>query len=187
MSDNILNDRRNSLEEAFFAKHNRELQKRLHEKVQRENAVAELREASTIEDEEVLGELVELGIGADTLAALGLVPLVQVAWADGHMDAGEKEALLRAAAESGIESSSPAYELLAGWLEEAPGAAMMAAWKDYVAALTASCSASSKAALEKETLGRAQAVAEAAGGFVGLGKVSGAEKNVLLELAEAFS
>ena len=87
MSSNILNDRRNSLEEAFFAKHNRDLQKRLHEKVERENAIAQLRSASTIDDEKILGELVELGISGDTFAALGLVPLVQVAWPPAHFSA----------------------------------------------------------------------------------------------------
>ena len=187
MSDShVLHDRANGLEAAFFAKHNHELAVRLKEKVALESAVKGLSEATGVDEQETLEELVRLGVTAQSLLALSLVPLVQVAWADGHVDAGEREALLKAADSAGIEPSTPAYELLEGWLGEAPGEAMVKAWEDYVQALCASSSAGSKEALRAVTMDRAEGVAKAAGGFLGLGSVSASERKVLNRLAKAF-
>jgi hypothetical protein len=41
--------------------------------------------------------------------------------------------------------------------------------------------------LKSSSLGRARAVAEAAGGFLGLGSISAAEKKMLDQLERAFS
>ena len=40
--------------------------------------------------------------------------------------------------------------------------------------------------MKREVLGRAQRVAEATGGILGIGKVSAAEQRVLDEIAKAF-
>ena len=52
----------------------------------------------------LVARLVEIGIRSDTLAALCLIPLVEVAWADGRLDPPEREALLAAAAAEYYES-----------------------------------------------------------------------------------
>ena len=187
MSTHILDQRRRGLEEAFFVKHNRELLQRLQEKVASETAIEELKAASGVEDEALLGELVELGISSETLAALGLVPLVQVAWADGRMDRGERKAILGGAAAAGAEPGSPSYALLEGWLDAKPGSEMLSAWADYIGGLTAVCSEGSMAALKEVTLRRAERVAEAAGGVLGVRRISGSERAVLSRIAEAFS
>ena len=187
MAEHLLEDRRIALEEAFFVKHNRELLERLQEKAVRETAIEKLKAASGIEDESLLNELVDLGVSAETLAALGLVPLVQVAWADGHMDPAEKQALLRASQAAGIEPGSPAFDVFEGWLDQAPGSEMLSAWSDYVAGLAAVCSQGSMEALEAVTLRRAERVAEAAGGVLGIHRVSGSEREVLSRIADAFA
>ena len=187
MSDQqFLHDRKNGLEEAFFVKHNRELLERLQQKVALESSVELLAEATGIDDESMLTEMVELGISAQTVAALGLVPLVLVAWADGRIQSAERDALLEAASAAGIEAGSESFELLAGWLEEKPDDAMVQAWEDYVRALSATASEGSRAALRAVTLGRAEAVAQAAGGLLGVGRVSSSERQVLDRLAAAF-
>ncbi len=187
MAEHQLEDRRIALEEAFFVKHNRELLERLQEKAVRETAIEKLKAASGIEDESLLNELVDLGVSAETLAALGLIPLVQVAWADGHMDPAEKQALLRASQAAGIEPGSPAFDVLEGWLDQAPGSEMLSAWSDYVAGLAAVCSEGSMEALEAVTLRRAERVADAAGGVLGIHRVSGSEREVLSRIADAFA
>ena len=187
MSEHLLEDRRIALEEAFFVKHNRELLERLHQKAVRETAIEALKAASGIEDENLLNELADLGVSAETLAALGLVPLVQVAWADGHMDPAEKQALLQASEAAGVEPGSPAFDVLEGWLDQAPGSEMLGAWSDYVTGLAAVCSKGSMEALETVTLRRAERVAEAAGGVLGVRRVSGSEREVLSRIAEAFA
>jgi hypothetical protein len=187
VSHHILEERRRGLEEAFFAKHNRELLQRLREKAASETAIEDLKAASGVDDEALLGELVELGISSETLAALGLVPLVQVAWADGRMDAAESAAILEGAAAVGAEPGSPSYALLEGWLAEEPGSEMLSAWSQYVAGLGAVCSKGSMDALKAVTLRRAERVAEAAGGVLGVHRVSGSEREVLSQIAEAFA
>ena len=64
---------------------------------------------------------------------------------------------------------------------------MHEAWAAYVEALRGILNDAARQALREETLEQSQAVAEAAGGFLGLGsRVSDAEKRVLEEISSAF-
>ncbi len=185
MSDEILGDRRKALEESFFAKESDKLRKALQEKEEAKNKKDALSAASGITDDAVLEQLVALDIRSDTLAALSLVPLVEVAWADGTMDDSERSAILSAAKDAGLSGESAA--LLDGWLATRPSYKVLSAWKDYVSALASTMDAAAKDKLKQELLGRARAVAESAGGFLGIGKISSEEEDKLEELARAFS
>jgi hypothetical protein len=186
VSDKILDERRKSLEESFFAKHNRELLDKLRAKTDAAARREQLVAVSGIRNEALLDELVGLGLDAESLAALGLVPLLQVAWADGKVQQRERDALLEAAQKSGVKPGSTAYELLMGWLDREPDPRLFQAWKDYVRALRGAVSEDSILALRTEVLARANAVARAAGGILGVGSVWGTEKGVLAELEAAF-
>ncbi|HSG66368.1 MAG TPA: hypothetical protein VLD39_15270, partial [Gammaproteobacteria bacterium] len=135
MSEDLLGSRRKALEESFFAKENERLRQALQQKESMQTRKEALAQASGIKDKTVLEELLKLDIGADTLAALTLVPLVEVAWADGSMDDKERGAILAAAEQSGLHKDSPSYGLLQGWLRTRPEARMLIVWKDYVASL----------------------------------------------------
>ena len=187
VSDQILAQRKKGLEESFFANHNRELLERLRQKVDSENRRESLTQTSGIQNESVVEELVGLGLGSETLAALGLVPLLRVAWADGAVQEGERVALLEAAAKAGVDPGSDAFELFEGWLTQRPSEELFEAWRDYVGALGEACSEGSRLALKAEVLGRAETVARSAGGLLGIGSIAGGEKTVLDELADAFS
>lgn len=188
MSNEFLGDRRVALEEAFFAKQDVELRRRLRDKDQAQRNREALSATSGITDAAVLDRLVALNIGSDTLAALSLVPLVAVAWADGSVDDKERNAAFAEAAQMGVGSKDIGHQLFKQWLAEPPPPALVAAWKDYIAGLSAQMSAESRSAFRKELLARARAVAEAAGGVLGLvGRVSPAEERVLKELERAFS
>ena len=77
----------------------------------------------------------------------------------------------------------PAPKLFERWLAAPPAAALLAVWKDYIGALSVWLNPEDRRALKTELLGRARAVAEAAGGFLGIvGRVSPPEANVLNEL-----
>ncbi len=188
MSDDMLGSRRKALEESFFAKENERLRRALKQKESMQAKKEALAQACGIKDDAVLEELLNLDIGADTLAALTLVPLVEVAWADGSMDDRERGAILAAAEQSGLHKDSPSYGLLQAWLRAQPQAKLLIVWKDYVASLSRALGDDAKAKLREDILGRARSVAEAAGGFLGLGsKVSSAEQAKLRELEKAFS
>lgn len=178
----FLKDRRRALEEEFFARYNRKLIDELRQKQKREA----LSSVSGINDQAVLDRILALDIDHETFAALTLIPLVEVAWADGKMDAKERTATLRAAGEVGIDTDSPAYALLDSLLESRPSLELMRTWKAYVHELCSDMPPNERDELKENVLGRARAVAEAAGGFLGSSKIADAERAILEELEEAF-
>jgi uncharacterized tellurite resistance protein B-like protein len=177
-----------ALEDAFFAERDRVKLARFKADLARQAQLAELAAASGVGDDDVLAQLHDLDIGADTFVALALVPLVEVAWADGTLDEKERAAVRKAAAEEGVHEGEPAHALLDGWLAERPGPELHAAWYEYVRALLDRLSPEAAAKLQEGLLGRARRVAEAAGGFLGLmSRVSPSEQQVLDDLRAAFA
>jgi hypothetical protein len=83
---------------------------------------------------------------------------------------------------------SPAGQLIQSWLASTPPASLLQAWRAYMADLYKQLSAADRASLRDSVLNRARAVAEAAGGFLGLGtKISPAEEEVLRTLEGVFA
>ncbi len=183
MDQEFLGDRRKALEESFFNKENEKLRKALKEKEAVKAKEHALSEVSGIEDETVLRHLVALNIGADTLTALTMVPLVQVAWADDDVDEKERAAILEAAEQVGVHKGSPSADLLKEWLKFKPDREILKVWKEYVAAMSATLPAEESKKLRSALLTLSRTVAEASGGVLGFGsKVSKAEREVLDEL-----
>ena len=187
MADEVLGDRRKALEEQFFTKHNEELRRQLRESQQKQASQEALARVAGVAHPEVLDRLVELGIGPETWAALEIVPLVEVAWANAQVEAKERSAVLAAAEANGIAAGSPSHQLLEDWLTHRPDGRLLGAWGEYIVGLCANLDPGQKEALRDEILGRARTVAEAAGGFLGLGnKISREEEIVLQQLAKPF-
>ncbi len=187
MSD-ALADRRIELEETFFAKQNQELVAKLKAEKQKALDKAGIQEITGIKNDEVLEKLLSLKMDRQTVAALSLFPLIQVAWADGAVDTKEQEAVLSAAAASGLLKGSSAHTLLETWLKLKPPAALENAWANYVKALVEGMKPDDKTLLKSELLGKARAVAEASGGILGMGsKISKAESDALRKLEAAFN
>lgn len=187
MADDFLGDRKKALEESFFAKENSRLLERIRADSETKTAVEGLKDISGITDEEVLTHLAEMRITPDTWTAISLVPLVEVAWADGKVDDKERKAVMSAAEANGVLPSSPSYELLESWLVRRPDGRLLDAWGEYIVELCATFGSAEKAAVKEKILGRAREVAQATGGFLGLGsKIAPEEEVVLHELAKAF-
>ena len=185
MSSDFLNERKNALENQFFARQEQEALEKLRQKNAGKARHQALKDASGISDDGVIAALDTAGIGPETLAALSLVPLVAVAWADGKLDDGEREAIERAASEAQI--AGPAQTMLQSWLAEAPEAGLLETWKAYIGALKDSLTVEAHAELRQHLVGGARVVAEAAGGFMGFGnKISNSEALVLDELDACF-
>ncbi|MEZ6104178.1 MAG: hypothetical protein R3E01_34995 [Pirellulaceae bacterium] len=183
MSDgDFLNARRKALEDSFFAQRDQELLKQLHERLQEATQREALAMVSGIEDEEVLDFLLRLNLSSETAAALTLVPLIEVAWADGNISDEERQAILDAASNHGVADDAPCCQLLESWLTAKPDPRLLRAWEQYVEALRGTLSADDLSTLADKVLGHAEAVASAAGGVLGIGKVSPSEKKVLGEL-----
>jgi len=188
MSDDFLSKRRAALESEFFRNRDAELVRKLREEMEAELRRRELSAVSGIEDAMLLDRLIRLDLGSDTVAALSLVPLVRVAWADGRLDEQERDAILRAAVESGIQKEHASYKCLLTWLEEKPGVELNAVWSDYVQELCKTLSEEDRDGLRDGIVGRARQVAEAAGGFLGLGnKITETEQAEIDRINAAFS
>lgn len=182
---NPLSPRGHVLEEEFFRQREADMLAKMRASQEKETSRQQLQAASNIRDEALLDKLVELGVQAETVAALALVPLIRVAWASGSVDDKEEAAILKAAGDHGITSAS--HDLLRSWLSHEPDDALVAAWREYTGALIAQLDDTQRAALKEQVLGNARRVAASSGGLLGIGAISKEEERVLQELEAAFA
>jgi hypothetical protein len=182
----ILGERGRALEEEFFRKEDQRLTAKLRELKAKEASREELSRISGIKNTAILDRLVELGIHAETLVALSIVPLAEVAWADGEIDAKEEQAILDRAAKSGVTPGSTGHDLLKSWLERRPEPRLLTAWIHMVQGINENLTAEQVEALRAGLVERVQAVARASGGVLGVSKVSSAEAKIIRQLESAF-
>jgi ADP-ribose pyrophosphatase YjhB (NUDIX family) len=184
-SKDVVGERAGKAEEDYFQRQEQELRARLRERAAREAALRELGEAAGVEDASTLHVLAELGFDRDTLRVLHLFPLVVVAWADGELAAAEREQIVAAARAQGITAGSPAEDRLNAWLDGRPDDATTERTLAVLRDLHASPGGGTGS--PADLLALCQAIAGAAGGFLGLGKVSAAEQAALERIAGALA
>jgi hypothetical protein len=185
-SGGSLEKRGRTLEDEFFYRVDKELAERLRERLAAEERRASLAQISGLADEAILDALVEAQITGESFVALMLVPLTRVAWADGKMDAAERAAILEAAAATHCPDGSPGYELLKSWLNDPPPDRLYEAWQAYTRSLCTQLAPGVRENLRDQVVAQARKVAQAAGGILGLHKVSAAEEAVLEEIERVF-
>lgn len=183
-----LRDRGRDLEDEFFHREDQRLIERLNELKAIETTREALSKATGITKPAVLDRLMALGIRAETVTALFMVPLVEVAWADGTLDTKERRAILDRTGDSGIVGGSTEYALLEAWLDRRPDPKLLAAWTHLVQGVCEQLGQDEAARLKAGLLERARTVAGASGGVFGIGsKVSNAEAAVLAQLEATFA
>jgi hypothetical protein len=182
----ILGDKVRTLEDEFFRKEDQQLTERLRELKEKTTSREAVAKVSGIKNEAILDKLVQLGIRAEIVAALALVPLVEVAWADGSIDERERRAILDRAEKSGIAAGSADHALLQTWIERRPEPKLLSAWIHLVEGLREHMTPEQVGALRAGLIERVQAIASASGGLLGVGKVSAAEADMIQKLESAF-
>jgi hypothetical protein len=187
VSEVTLEDRGRALENQFYEKENAEKVHALKDKLDSQGSKDELRKASGMTDDAVLERLVALGIRSNTIAALSLVPLIQVAWADGTVQDNERVAILQGAQGKGLEEGTAGYDLLQTWLKKPPTDELFGVWEAYIKALAAQLTDEQNRMLKTQIVGFAKLVAASAGGILGFGKVSHSEEKVLHRIEAAFA
>jgi hypothetical protein len=187
MADNqhILGERGKTLEDEFFRKEDARLIEKLRELKAKEATREELSRISGIKNTAILDRLIQLGVHAETLVALSIVPLAEVAWADGAIDAKEEQAILDRAAKSGVTPGSTSYDLLKSWLERRPEPRLLTAWIHMVQGINENLTPEQVEALRAGLVERARAVASASGGVLGVGKISSAEAEMTTRKASS--
>jgi tellurite resistance protein len=187
-SKKFLGTRGKALEEAFFESQNSQLIERMRKEEALHASQEGLAHISGVSDPILLRKLVELQIGPETWAALALIPLLEVAWADGALDDKERRAIVSAAEAGGIHPGSPSHALLENWIERRPDARLLQVWGEAMVELCEVLGPLERASLKREVIGRATAVAKASGGILGFGKkISEREQKVLAELERALA
>jgi len=176
-----------SLVNSFFLEEDRQLVERKKELIQLEENKEDLAAVSGIRSEEILQRLVQLKVRPEILAALAVVPLVEVVWADGTVDDEERKVVFARAAEQGIAAGSVEHDLLGRWLTLRPGPTLFEAWQQYVRGLCQQMTPAERQSLKAELLVNVNAAAEASGGFLGIGRTSTEERIVLTKLEASFA
>jgi hypothetical protein len=184
MSDD-LHDRR---EDAWFRERDRELIEKLKQDARKRAERERLAETTGLEpDHAVLEDLQQLGFGETTIALLHLVPLVQVAWAEGGISAEERALLNEAARAHGVAPGSEAERTLAGWLETRPDESFFGRALSIVRVLLGVRSEEEQKHSRESLVALCEELAAASGGLLGFGKVAAAEKEVIDRVAAALA
>lgn len=137
-------------------------------------------------DAPLIDRIAAFGFTADTLSALALSSLVEVAWSDGDLDAPEQAAVLAGVEAAGLAAGTAGHALVQSWIDARPPAELFELGRAYRRALSEELSVETRFRVRERLIDSARSVAEASGGFLGLRAVSGEEEAVLERLDEDF-
>jgi hypothetical protein len=166
------------LEEAFFYKVDRELIEMLSKRLQREEKIRLLANATGIGEQKHFKTLADSGCELSTLHSLW-VPLIFVAWADGNAEKMEKEAIVGILVSKGISQETMSRVIAHDWFRKKPPDELWEIWAQFSAATSASLTSSSHKEVSDEIVRLCRLVADASGGFMGLGKISKTETQAI--------
>jgi hypothetical protein len=113
-------ERGRALEDEYFRKKDRELIEKLRLASQVDQARGELSKQTGLTDPAMLADLQDLGLTADTVSLLPLVPVVELAWAEGGITPAERQIVVSLARGRGITEGSAADARLNAWMASRP-------------------------------------------------------------------
>lgn len=173
-------------EESYFHRQDQKLIEQLREKMARQENAEAIKAETGLADDALIAKLAELGVKKDTIPVLHLVPLLQVAWADGEIQAGERELLIEAAEATGVTGEARAA--LEGMLEKRPSDEYFDAALSFIHHMVAALPAGEGEKAKANLVDLAWRVADASGGVFGLwGRVEESEKKALREIARKLT
>ena len=179
-----LHERGRALEEEYFRKKDRELIEKMQRAARDEEQRKGLTEKTGLQDPELLRELQALGFTPDTVSLLPLVPVIQVAWAEGGVTAGERTALVKLARARGIAENSAADVQLQEWLSNRPDDAVFASATRLIRAMLAAQGAELGGLTADDLVKYCESIASASGGIFGfISRVSPEERQILDSIA----
>jgi hypothetical protein len=172
-------DRRRAHEDEYFRKRDQELVERARLLAEEQAAFQRLAEAADVGDEDILRELQRLGYTAETVKLLYVVPLIDVAFADGTVSEPERAAIIAASRAHGVEPESPADRQVVQWLTEPPSAVLFDGTLHVLGALLQRRPPDQRAAVTRDLLDSCATVASASGGILGIRTISDKEQRVV--------
>jgi hypothetical protein len=172
-------------EEEFFQNLDRELLLKWRRRMEAESRLNDLSAATGIVDRETLLDLQSFGYDPASAALLGLVPLVQVAWSDGAVNFQERQRISQIAGSRGLDREDAAWHKLSRYLEDRPTDPFFQLTLRALRESLESAARDEQERRRRELLADCTSVALAAGGHIGFGRVSHAERLVIDQIAAA--
>jgi hypothetical protein len=144
-----------------------------------------LKDRTSISDLAMLAELLDLGFTADTIVLLPLVPVIELAWAEGGIAPAERQLLVSLARRRGVEDGSTADRQLREWMEARPSSEVFGKAGRLIAALLSSGALVTRGLTSEQLVSYCEEIASASGGLFGLPirTVSTEERELLTRIA----
>ena len=180
--DGITDDIRKR-EEEYFRRKDRELIERMRQASQSAENRKALETETGIHDPAMLEQLEELGFTPSTIALLPLMPVLQVAWAEGGISAGERKAIIELARTRGVADGSRADHQLRAWLDQAPTADTFSRARRLIAAMVERPEEGHADITADDLLRYCEEIAQASGGLFGIGSISAEERTAMQQIA----
>lgn len=179
-----LRERGRALEEEYFRKKDRELIEKMQHAARDEQTQRDLGSQTGLQDPELLRELQSLGFTPQTVSLLPLVPVIQVAWAEGGVTAAERTVLVKLARTRGIAEGSAADLQLADWLTTRPDEAVFTSATRLIRAVLAGEGKDQAGFTADDLVKYCESIASASGGIFGfVNPVSQEERKLLASIA----
>ena len=172
-----------ALEEEYFWKKDRELIEKIRQTAAAEEARKDLGRKAGLDDPQLLKELEQLGFTPDTVGLLPLVPIVQMAWAEGGVTKAERDSIVRLARSRGIEEGSAADRQLTEWMTNQPAEAVFTGARRLIRAMLDAGAAPTGTLSADDLVKYCEEIASASGGFLGIGRISAEERTMLSSIA----
>ena len=182
----FLDDRRRASEDDYFRKKDRELVEKMRAAAAADRAKSELSASTGLSDPALLAELAALGFTPETVSVLPLVPIVEMAWAEGGVTAAERTMLVTLARSRGIAEGSAADRQLSDWLARQPAPAVFERATRLIRAMLDTGSHGGGTLTADELIKYSESIAAASGGILGLGKISAEERATLAKIVAAL-
>ena len=181
-----LTDQARKREEDYFRKRDRELIERMRQAAAAEQSRRDLEAKTGLHDPELVRDLQELGFTPDTVSLLPLVPIVQVAWAEGGVSEAERKLVVQLARARGIQPGSAADQQLTEWLARRPSADVFSRAARLIRAMLDHPGDAAADLSADDLIKYCENIASASGGILGIGKISAEERATLTQIAAAL-
>lgn len=182
----FLDDRRRASEDDYFRKKDRELIEKMRAAAAADHMKSELSTKTGLSDPALLEELDALGFTPDTISVLPLVPIVEMAWAEGGITPAERTLLIKFARERGITEGSPADRQLSDWMARQPSTDVFARATRLIRAMLDTGSPVGGKLTADDLIKYSESIAHASGGILGIGKISPEERATLAKIVDAL-
>ena len=181
MPEDALSNRKRAQEEEYFQKKDRELIEKAQRQARAQQQLRELGERVGITDPEISRELAELGFTPETVKLVPLIPVLEMAWAEGEVTPEERKMVVELARSRGVEADSAADRQLTEWLDRRPDESVFRRAGRLIGALFAS--GGRFEITPDDIIKYSEAIAEASGGVFGIRRVSAEERATLSRIA----